>query len=43
MEVADVDMNQDDTCLGAWHKITSPRKLCLGYIAGCTSARSFFM
>ena len=38
MEVADVDMNRDDTCPGTWHKITSPRRLCLGYIAGCASA-----
>ena len=33
MQVADVDMNQDDTCPGTWHKITSPRRLYLGYIA----------
>ena len=39
MQVVDVDMNRDDTCPGTWHKIFSPRRLCLGYIAGCASAQ----
>ena len=38
MQVVDADMNRDDTCLGTWHNVTTPRKLCLGYVAGCTSA-----
>ena len=38
MQVIDVDMNQDDSCPGTWHKITAPRRLCLGYAAGCASA-----
>jgi len=38
MQVVDVDMTRDDTCPGTWHKITSPRKLCLGYIPRCNSA-----
>ena len=41
MQVVDVDMNRDDTCPGSWHKITSPKRLCLGYVAGCTSAHFF--
>ena len=28
MEVADVDMNRDDTCPGSWQYIINPRKLC---------------
>ena len=38
MQVVDVDMNRDDSCPGTWHKITTPRRLCLGYVAGCASA-----
>jgi len=39
MQVVNVDMNQDKTCPGSWHAITSPRKLCLGGItAGCDPA-----
>ena len=38
MQVIDLDMNRDDSCPGTWHKITTPRRLCLGYVAGCTSA-----
>jgi len=34
MQVIDVDMNRDYSCPGKWHKITSPRKLCLGYNTG---------
>ena len=30
MQVVDVDMNRDDKCPGTWHKITTPRRLCLG-------------
>ena len=38
MQVVDVDMNRDDSCPGTWHKITTPRRLCLGYVAECASA-----
>ena len=38
MQVADADMNRDDTCPGSWHKIITPKRLCLGYVAGCASA-----
>ena len=39
MQVVDVDMNRDDSCLGTWQKITNPRKLCLGLSSGgCASA-----
>ena len=38
MQVADVDMSRDDSCPGTWHKITTPRRLCLGDIAGCAPA-----
>ena len=41
MQVVDVDMNRDDSCPGTWHKIATPRRLCLGYVAGCTSAHFF--
>ena len=41
MQVADVDMNRDDTCPGSWHKITSPKRLCLGYVVGCASANFY--
>ena len=39
MQVVDVDMSRDDTCPGTWHKITSPRRLCLGYGPGCNPAQ----
>ena len=42
MQVVDVDMNRDDSCPGTWQKITSPKRLCLGYILGCASAH-FYM
>ena len=42
MQVVDVDMNRDDSCPGTWHKITTPRRLCLGYIVGCATAH-FYM
>ena len=38
MKVVDVDMNRDDSCPGEWHKITSPRRLCIGYEKGCNPA-----
>ena len=39
MQVVDVDMNRDDSCPGTWHKIITPRRLCLGSVsAGCASA-----
>ena len=38
MQVIDVDMNQDDSRPGTWHKITTHRRLCKGYVAGCASA-----
>ena len=38
MQIADVDMNHDDSCPGDWQMTTTPRRLCLGYTAGCTSA-----
>jgi len=39
MQVVDVDMTRDDTCPGTWHKITSPRRLCLGNGPNCNSAQ----
>ena len=42
MQVVDVDMNQNDSCPGTWHKIYTPRRLCLGLItAGCASAHFY--
>ena len=41
MQVVDVDMNRDDSCPGTWHKITTPRRLCLGNVAGCASAHFY--
>ena len=42
MQVVDVDMNRDDSCPGTWHKIATPRRLCLGLItAGCASAHFY--
>ena len=38
MQVVDVDMNRDETCPGTWHKITVPKRLCLGYSASCVPA-----
>ena len=38
MQVVDVDMNRDNSCPGTWRKIITPRRLCLGYVAGCASA-----
>ena len=38
MQVVDVDMNQDDTCPGGWHKIEDPRRLCIGD-KGCIPAQ----
>ena len=43
MQIVDVDMNRDNSCPGTWQKITTPRRLCLGYVgAGCASAH-FYM
>ena len=41
MQVVDVDMNRDDSCPGTWRKITSPKTLCYGYLAGCSSAHFY--
>ena len=41
MQIVDVDLNRDDSCPGNWHKTTTPRRLCLGYIAGCNSAHFY--
>ena len=41
MQVVDVDMNRDDSCPGTWHKITAPRRLCLGYVDGCATAHFY--
>ena len=38
MRVVDVDMNRGDSCPDTWKEITTPRRLCLGDAAGCTSA-----
>ena len=39
MQVVDVNMTHDKSCPGAWRKITSPRKICVGGVnAGCDSA-----
>ena len=39
MQVVDIDMTRDDTCPGTWHKINSPKRLCIGYGIGCNSAQ----
>ncbi|XP_065890626.1 uncharacterized protein [Dysidea avara] len=38
MRAVDVDMNRDDSCPGTWHKVTTPRRLCLGNDSGCSSS-----
>jgi len=38
MQVLDLNMDQGDSCPDTWEEITTPRKLCLGNLAGCTSA-----
>ena len=38
MQVVDIDMNRDESCPGTWHMITTPRRLCLGYVPRCASA-----
>ena len=39
MQVVDVNMAHDRSCPGAWRKITSPRKFCVGGVnVGCDSA-----
>ena len=42
MQVVDVDMNRDESCPGTWQNITTPRRLCQGNDAGCSSAH-FYM
>ena len=37
MQAVDVDMNRDESCPGEWHKVTTPRRLCVGE-TGCTPA-----
>ena len=41
MQVVDIDMNRDDSCPGTWHMITTPRRLCLGYVVGCASSHFY--
>ena len=41
MQVIDVDMDRDTSCLAQWHYITSPRRLCLGYVIGCAPAHFY--
>ena len=44
MQVFDVDMNRPDNCPATWHKITAPRRLCLGSVAaGCAPAHFYMM
>jgi len=38
MQVVDVNMNRDESCPGTWYKVTTPRRLCIGYNKGCNSA-----
>ena len=40
-KVVDIDMNRGDSCPDTWKEIIAPRKLCLGYVAGCASANFF--
>ena len=42
MQVVDVDMNRDENCPGTRQNITTPRRLCQGNDAGCSSAH-FYM
>jgi len=43
VQVVDIDMNRDENCPGTWHKITTPRRLCLvsSAAAGCASAHFY--
>jgi len=41
MQIVDIDMNRDENCPGTWHKITTPRRLCLGCVVGCASAHFY--
>ena len=41
MEIVDIDMNQDDSWPGTWQNITTPRRLCQGNDAGCSSAHFY--
>ena len=38
MQVVDMDMNRDNSCPGTWHRIITPKRLCLGYSIGCIPA-----
>ena len=38
MQVVDIDMDKGDSCPDTWKEITTPRRLCLGDVPGCTSA-----
>ena len=38
MQVVGIDMEHGDSCPDPWKEITTPRRLCLGDAAGCTSA-----
>ena len=42
MQVVDVDMNRDESCPGTWQNVTTPRRLCQGNDAGCSSGH-FYM
>ena len=35
MQVINLDMNRGDNCPDTWEEITTPRRLCLGDVAGC--------
>ena len=41
MQVIDIDMDQDENCPANWYKVTSPRRLCLGYAVRCVSAHFY--
>ena len=41
MQVIDIDMNRDENCPVNWYKVTSPRRLCLGYAATCVPAHFY--
>ena len=41
MQVIDVDMDRASSCSTGWYKVTSLRKLCLGYTYSWTCSHSF--
>ena len=43
MQIVDVDMNRDDSCPGTWHKITNPRRLCVGSSSGECASSHFYV